>query len=264
VRTLEGLDLVTEPEVLGKAPAPQTKIRLRPLFPGSQLLHLETSLLDGQKTGFFLDQAAPLARSLSWLAGSLKGLKRVRILDVCCYVGQWGAQWAHLLCQLGIEVEVFGVDASTPALTLAKKNVEAQGAFFTALKFDVMDRKGWEEVPECELVLLDPPALIKSRKDLMVGTKAYLKLGRLAVLKATHGFVFSSCSRLMDAARFEGLIQKIGLEHQVLWLGQETQSPDHPIRPGFPESHYLKSWVGLIKRGSRHEERDARRIRCRE
>ena len=70
-----------------------------------------------------------------WLRGlkPAKG-KRLKILDLCCYVGQWSAQLTRVYRDAGLEVDVTAVDASEKALTFAKRNIEAQGASCTTLK----------------------------------------------------------------------------------------------------------------------------------
>src|SRR5262249_32659848 len=154
--------------------------------------------------GFFLDQAGNVELAIARL-GRLKPQKgALKILDLCCYVGQWGAQLSRHFRAQGLEVEVTGVDSSRAALELAAQNVEAQGARVTSLKGEVV--KDLEALPEhaLDLVVSDPPALVKGRKDLPAGKHAYLQLNTQAmrVLRPGGGIVSCSCSGLLEEEDF--------------------------------------------------------------
>ena len=98
-------------------------------------------------------------------------------------------------------------------------------------------------------MIADPPALIKSRKDLAVGQHAYLQLMTQAmrVLKEGGGFVGCSCSSLLTEEVFSEILAKAVSRNQLrmAWVGRGGQSPDHPILQAFPEGQYLKAWVGM-------------------
>lgn len=251
VRKLEGL-LEQEPQVIQKAPGlelQRAQILVRSVL-GGEPIEFRVDLLEGQKTGFFLDQSANIelaALRLKHLAQS-----QIRILDLCCYVGQWGTQLARVFRTEGSKVEVVAVDASAQALELARQNVESQGAKCETLKADVL--KGLEHLPSqgFDIVISDPPALIKSRKDIPAGTHAYLQLATQAMrlVKADGGIVCCSCSALLEEESFTQVLSKAAYRNstQVRWVGRGSQSPDHPILSEFPEGRYLKGWIGIASK----------------
>jgi 23S rRNA (cytosine1962-C5)-methyltransferase len=148
-------------------------------------------------------------------------------------------------------VEILSVDASKTALDFAQKNVEAQGAQFERLKTDVL--KGLEGLPSqsFDLVISDPPALIKSRKEIPQGTHAYLQLNTqvFRVVKPGGAVVCCSCSALLEEEIFTQTLAKAARRNQVQvrWVGRGGPSPDHPVLAEFPEGRYLKCWVGFVE-----------------
>ena len=121
VRRLEGL-VEEPPKVLKEIPGlnlanVKVWIRSASALAGAQedgvLFH--TDLIEGQKTGFFLDQSSNVQAAIQRL-GALVPEKKIRILDLCCYVGQWSTQLARFYKKAGYEVEVTIVDASATAL----------------------------------------------------------------------------------------------------------------------------------------------------
>jgi len=96
------------------------------------------------------------------------------------------------------------------------------------------------------VVVLDPPAFVKRRKDLMKGKEAYRRLNQLAMqLLARDGLLIScSCSHHMPAEDLQAAIQSasrhLGRDAQVLEQG--SQAPDHPVHPAIPETAYLKAF----------------------
>ncbi|HLE00434.1 MAG TPA: methyltransferase domain-containing protein [Bdellovibrionota bacterium] len=208
------------------------------------------NLISGQKTGFFLDQAANIQLAISRLAqvaGSPS--KPVRILDLCCYVGQWGAQFVHALRKRGIQSEVIAVDASAQALDLAKRNIVAAGADCETLRYDVLKDLGTLPNAAFDIVISDPPALIKGRKDIPQGTHAYLQLNTqvFRLVRQGGGVVSCSCSALLEEESFLRVLTKAAARQQrrIRWVGRGSQSPDHPMLSEFPEGRYLKCWIGL-------------------
>ncbi len=217
------------------------------------LISFKVDLLEGQKTGFFLDQfanvqlAALRFKDLSFSDG--KSGQRIRILDLCSYVGQWGTQLSKVFKSQGNEVEVLAVDASAQALEFAKRNIESQGGHCDVLKANVLKDLGALQDKSFDIVISDPPALIKSRKDIPAGTHAYLQLATQAfrLVKKGGGIVACSCSALLEEESFTHVLGKAAQRNsaQIRWIGRGTQSPDHPILVEFPEGRYLKGWVGV-------------------
>lgn len=217
-------------------------------------LQFEVDLIEGQKTGFFLDQAGNISQTMRWLTpfareAARTGKKKLRIVDLCCYVGQWSAQIAAALKQIGIECEIVLVDASQPALDRAKKNAEAAGAQCETRKADVLhDLANWEAA-SFDIVISDPPALIKNRKDVPQGKHAYLQLHTqvMRLVRSEGLVVCCSCSALLEEEDFLATLAKGASRNQrrVRWIARGSQASDHPALAEFPEGRYLKCWIGV-------------------
>jgi len=196
------------------------------------------SPLSGQKTGWFYDQADNRARLARYAT-------RDRVLDVCSYIGAWGISSA-----LQGASQVSCVDASAAALERLTENAARNGVSerIRPLRGDAFEvLRGLRDARErFALVILDPPAFVKRRKDLREGTPAYRRLNGLALdLLAPDGvLVTCSCSHHMDRNAFLGTIQQAarrsGRRLQLLETGQ--QGPDHPVHPAIPETAYLKAF----------------------
>lgn len=234
-RELEGLDKYSK-TVLGELP---------------ELVELEenntrfvTSLEKGQKTGWFYDHRLNRQRTQQYV-------KDKRVLDVFSYVGGWGIE----ALQAGAK-EVTCVDASGFALDLAKQSAALnkreksfntiEGDAFETLKALVEDKEKYD------VVILDPPAFVKRRKDLKEGSLAYRRINRLAMnlIKNEGILVSASCSfhlgneQLLNEIRQASYLANV--ECQVLEQGH--QGPDHPIHPAMKETDYLKSFICHIKK----------------
>jgi 23S rRNA (cytosine1962-C5)-methyltransferase len=229
VRALEGLPLYVE-EALGQAPLMQEV--------QEQGVGFRFPLLGGQKTGWYFDQADNRGRLLRYVAGK-------RVLDVCSYVGGWGVRAAR-----GGAAQVLCVDSSAQALELATENAGRNGvgerlATLQGDAFEVL-RQLREERERFDVVLLDPPAFIKRRKDLEQGILAYRRLNQLGLrLLSKDGIlVSSSCSHHMGEPQLleeiQGAARHTDRSLQLLERGQ--QAPDHPILPAMPETAYLKTF----------------------
>ncbi|MFH1158492.1 MAG: class I SAM-dependent rRNA methyltransferase [Pseudomonadota bacterium] len=194
-------------------------------------------VMEGQKTGWFFDQRDNRA----WAAGLARGGS---MLDIFCHTGGFGVTAAHT----GAESVTF-VDSSETALKMAEKNaalngIEKKCRFVEGKAFDVMEKLAGEN-KKYDVVVVDPPAFIKSRKDMAAGLKGYMKLARLAApLVGKNGFLFfASCSHpagvneLSDAAT-EGMA-KAGRAFQIIRTA--GAAPDHPVHPLLPETGYLKA-----------------------
>jgi 23S rRNA (cytosine1962-C5)-methyltransferase len=251
VRKLEGLE-EEEPRVIKEL----SGVNFRDLqilvasAEGGKPLSFQVDLLKGQKTGFFLDQAANIQLAILRLKHLFS--KKVRILDLCCYVGQWGAQFARAFTDAGIQVEVVSFDASAQALELARKNALLQGASCESVRGDVLKDLDQFADQSFDIVISDPPALIKNRKDIPAGTHAYLQLATqvFRLVRTGGGVVCCSCSALLEEESFTQVLTKAAVRNQVQvqWIGRGAQSPDHPMLTEFPEGRYLKGWVGRVSR----------------
>ncbi|MFW3614599.1 class I SAM-dependent rRNA methyltransferase [Billgrantia antri] len=194
-------------------------------------------VLDGQKTGWFFDHRANRA----WLNGLVAGK---RVLDVFSYVGGWGVQAAAHGAS-----EVLCVDASAQALERVAENAALNGlheqvAVGEADAFEALAALK-ADGEQFDVVILDPPAFIKKRKDIPNGERAYAKLNREAMrLLGRDGLLLSaSCSmhlapeRLVDVVR--GAVRHQDRHGQVIYQGH--QAADHPVHPAIPETAYLKA-----------------------
>lgn len=200
---------------------------------------VEADLHHGQKTGLFLDQRMNRRRA--------EALARDRrVLDLFCYQGEWSLHAAR-----GGARSVLAVDSSEPALAAAARNLErnALAERVTLRRGDAFDvARQLERAGErFGLVVLDPPALVKSRRHLAAGAKAYRELNRAAMaMLEEDGLLFTcSCSHHLDDVLFrQVLLEAARAAHRPFrvleWAGE---SPDHPQLLAVPETHYLKCAV---------------------
>jgi 23S rRNA (cytosine1962-C5)-methyltransferase len=146
------------------------------------------------------------------------------------------------------------VDSSATALEYVGRNARANGVEVTTLKADAFDalKSLQESGARFDVVILDPPAFAKRKKDAPQALAAYRKLNQLALpLIERDGLLVScSCSYHMGAEDLEGAIQGAARHGsrfvQVLEVG--GQSPDHPVHPAIPETRYLKSFFCRVTR----------------
>jgi len=207
-------------------------------------LKFSAPLALGQKTGWFFDQCAN-RRALSKYVR-----KGARVLDVFSYVGAWAVRAARSGAS-----EVICVDSSAPALELAAKNGERNGFTIGTRKgdaFEVLEEMA-KEGARFDVVIVDPPAFAKRRKDLPKALAAYKRLNQLAMqLLASDGILVScSCSYHVSAEDLQDAIAKAARatdKHlQILELG--GQAPDHPVHPAIPETRYLKAYFCRVTDG---------------
>ena len=146
---------------------------------------MTANLWDGQKTGFFLDQSGNIETFLQLIEKrwgkqvTSKTQKPLEVLDLCCHLGQWSVAIGSFLKQKGIPVKITAVDVSQEALQGAEKNFKHHQLDYRTLKLDVMNLEAGEKLlgtSQFDIVIADPPALIKSRKDFEPGKHGYFKL----------------------------------------------------------------------------------------
>jgi len=195
--------------------------------------------LGGQKTGWFFDHRDNRAFVAKLSAGR-------RVLDIYAHTGGFGVQCA-VQGAAGVDL----IDRSAAALQLATRAAEASGVAdrVTTRKADAF--AALEHLVKTggtyDVVICDPPAFAKSRKDVGAATRAYRKLARLAAQVTAPGGVLllASCSFHMDAASFAEQnargVTDAGRSGRL--LRRAGAGPDHPIHPHLPESAYLKAEV---------------------
>lgn len=225
-RDLEGLPHYTE-TAFGEAPETVTIEEGRVAF--------QVPLAGGQKTGWFFDQAANRLALRKYVGGA-------RVLDVFSYVGAWGLGALHAGA-----TEVTCVDSSAAALSTLDATAAANGLKPSTVRgdaFDVLESLHAER-RKFDVVVIDPPAFIKRKKDAPKGEAAYRRLNQLAMqlLERDGVLVSCSCSYHMSEDSLIAGIQRAARHlnrfAQIIELG--GQAPDHPIHPAIPETKYLKA-----------------------
>jgi len=207
-------------------------------------LAFQVPLATGQKTGWFFDQAANRRELPRFIKpGS-------RVLDVFSYAGAWGARALRAGAR-----EVLCVDSSAAALELSTMNARALGGNLQAVKgdaFDVLEEFAAKR-ERFDVVVLDPPAFAKRKRDLPKALAAYKRLNQLAMqLMVADGILVScSCSFHLSAEDLQDAIGKAARSAQkhvqILQLG--GQAADHPVHPAIPETRYLKAYFCRVSDG---------------
>jgi 23S rRNA (cytosine1962-C5)-methyltransferase len=200
-------------------------------------LEFQAQLIEGQKTGWFFDQAANRRALVKYVR------KGARVLDAFSYLGAWGVRAAHAGAG-----EVLCVDSSATALELAASNAERNGGKLTTVRgdaFDVLEDLAKKRV-RFDIVVIDPPAFAKRKKDVPKALAAYKRLNQLAMhLIADDGILIScSCSYHVSAEDLQDAIAKAarGADRHLQILEVGGQAPDHPVHPAIPETRYLKAY----------------------
>jgi 23S rRNA (cytosine1962-C5)-methyltransferase len=192
----------------------------------------------GQKTGWFYDQRD----NRRFMAGLAKDAS---VLDVYSYSGGFGV----LAAKQGAQ-SVICIDRSAAALDAAREAAKLNGvekavSFQKSEAFEALEKLGGTDARKFGVVICDPPAFVKSRKDLKTGAQGYRKLVRLAApLVSRGGFLFvASCSHLVEPTLFAEQVRR-GLrdgERTGRILRSSGAALDHPVHPNLPETAYLKA-----------------------
>jgi len=191
--------------------------------------------LQGQKTGAFLDQRENYAAAAAYARGEA--------LDVFCYQGGFAL---HLAARCS---RVTGVDSSRPALEIAEKNAGLNGRemdWIEANAFDLL-RDYAAAGQQYDVIVLDPPAFAKTKRDVPTAMRGYkeLNLRALKMLRPGGILVTCSCSYHVSSRDLLDAIAEAGLDvHKNLRLLENRgQSNDHPILLRVPETAYLKCMI---------------------
>jgi len=192
-------------------------------------------VLDGQKTGFFLDQRENRLRTRVLAKGR-------DVLDCCCYTGAWSVTAAKAGAN-----SVSAIDSSKPALALAERNAALNGVkdamrWVHGDMFQKLSAIGRGST-KFGLVILDPPALAKSRKRIREALKGYRALNRMAMSLTEPGghIVTCTCSHLVEQEAFMNALVGAAREadRHARIIEVRGQSRDHPVVLGHPETRYL-------------------------
>ena len=206
----------------------------------------------GHKTGFFCDQ-----RDNRRLLASF--CREKTVLDLCCYTGGFAVQAK----KLGGASDAIGVDLDEDALELAKENANLNQV---RVKFAQADAFAYIRDMAAagrtfDVVVLDPPKLIRSRAELEEGTRKHFDLSRLAMRLVVPGGIMltCTCSGLLTHDEFLRLIYasarqagreiapattERGARHavrEVQILAKTGAAPDHPVATNCPETEYLQA-----------------------
>ncbi|SYZ73931.1 conserved hypothetical protein [Candidatus Zixiibacteriota bacterium] len=200
-------------------------------------------ILKGQKTGFYLDQ-----KDLRLLVGKLS--ENRNILNLFSYSGGFG-----IAAMASGAKAVKNIDSSEAALALCQRNADLNGIcqdHMTMLCADVFQFLSGDPVEEYDMVIIDPPALIKAKGNFDAGRKAHHFLNRAAMRLVKDGgyFVTSSCSSFFNEDDLSVTLRRASVQNNLRleFRYSVRQSPDHPISFYFPESYYLKSFICQVRK----------------
>jgi len=198
----------------------------------------DVDLLEGQKTGFFLDQKENRAAAARYCRDR-------EVLDCFCHLGGFGLHAARAGAS-----RVVGVDASSSVVAAARRNGELNSAtvvdfiqsdVFQYLQEALRDRVGFD------VVILDPPSFAPRKKDVPKAIRAYRRLNEMALtlLRPEGTLVTASCSFHLREDVFYRTVSEAAIRagRRLQLLERREQSPDHPVLPGMPETRYLKLGV---------------------
>lgn len=198
----------------------------------------------GQKTGWFYDH-----RDNRHTVAKLATDKKV--LDVFSYIGGWGVQCLHAGAS-----HLTAIDASESALEQLHTNATLNGRAddvetLMGNAFDALQALLTEE-EKFDVIILDPPAFIKKKKDFNKGLQAYKKCNELALrLLAPNGiFVSASCSMHLGDKDLQQVVQKAArhVDRSLSLIYRGGHAADHPIHPAIEESEYLKAQIYKLRR----------------
>jgi len=199
-------------------------------------LRLKVDVKFGQKTGYFLDQRENRAFLKRFSLGK-------RVLDCFSHLGGFGLHAGFFGAR-----EVIGVDISESAVQLAMLNarlnkLENTCRFEVANAFDFL-RTVEREKERFDMVILDPPAFAKSKKNLEGAIRGYkeINLRAMKILSSGGLLVTCSCSHHLSWDLFLKVVEEASLDakRRIRFIAQRGQAPDHPILLGYGESEYLK------------------------
>jgi len=241
----EGLDVESKKVLFGEI-GEQEIVRIK-----ENAVMFDVDVLKGQKTGFFLDQRENRLASIPYFKGK-------KVLNLFSYTGGFSCYAAKAGA-----LEVTSVDVSKEAMALCENNVKLNGGPENGAEGGMKHEAVVADVFEFlegakarglkyDTVVVDPPAFVKSKKDLDAALKAYARVNELALKVLAEGGVLitSSCSGHVTNDMFKQAIFQAALRtgDDLVILKSLGQPVDHPNRIYFPEGSYLKFLI-LKKRG---------------
>ena len=200
----------------------------------------DVDYIDGQKTGFFLDQKYNRQAAARLAKGR-------RVLDCFTHTGSFALNAAK-----GGATHVTAVDISADAIALARANCARNGLeermdFVTADVFHLLTRMAAEGRRDYDFIILDPPAFTKSSTTVKNAFRGYKEINLKAMRLLPRGGYLAtcSCSHFMTEPLFRRMLHDAAADAAVSLRQIEArqQSPDHPILWGVPETSYLKFYL---------------------
>lgn len=227
VRDLEGLPRVSG-VVYGEDPGE--------LIVEENGIRLAINLVEGQKTGTFLDQRENRVAATSYARG--------RVLDCFTYQGAFAL---HLARRADL---VMGIDVSSSAIAQAKRNADLNGAsnikFLEANAFDLL-REMEQAGERFDMINLDPPAFAKNRSAVDAAARGYkeINLRAMKLLRPGGILITSTCSYHMSEDAFLNVLAQAGADalRTIQIIERRMQARDHPVLVSMPETHYLKCMI---------------------
>lgn len=202
-------------------------------------LVFDVDIIGGQKTGFFLDQRVNREK-----IGALSG--GACVLNCFCYTGAFSVYAAR-----GKAARVVSLDISKSACEAASRHLSLNG--YSAEDHPVIEADvfGYLREPgeEFDLIVLDPPAFAKTRRDVPKASRGYKDINMHAMKHLVRGGTLAtfSCSNAIEEDLFYKIVQGAARDArvQLQLLARLEAGPDHPLALGHPEGRYLK---GLLVR----------------
>jgi 23S rRNA (cytosine1962-C5)-methyltransferase len=199
-------------------------------------VRLFVNLVEGQKTGSFLDQRENRIAARNYARG--------RALDCFTYQGAFALHLAR-----GAE-HVTAIDVSAPAIIQGRRNAELNGAlnveFIEANVFDLL-REMEQARERFDVINLDPPAFAKNRAAIEPAARGYKEINLRAMKMLNPGgtLITSSCSYHMSEESFLNVLCGAAADggRSVQLIEKRTQSRDHPVLISMPETYYLKCMI---------------------
>ncbi|NOZ52077.1 MAG: class I SAM-dependent rRNA methyltransferase [Gammaproteobacteria bacterium] len=229
-RLLEGLD--TFVDTIKGAP-----LETLPVIENN--VHFEVSALAGQKTGWFYDHRLNRHRMQHYVNG-------MNVLDVFSYTGGWGIQAAAAGAK-----KVHCIESSNQACQQLLQNAERNK---TQDRINIINADAFDTLAQLrqaknrfDVIIIDPPAFIKRKKDIKQGIIAYQRINKAAMqLLSNNGILISaSCSFHLSREQHLKILRdgakQIKMQLQVIEQGHA--SPDHPTHPAIPETNYLSTYT---------------------
>jgi 23S rRNA (cytosine1962-C5)-methyltransferase len=219
----------------GLAPLQQTlKGEVKPVQILENGLKFQVDPINGQKTGFFLDQ-----REMRQFVR--ENAKNKRVLNCFSYTGGF-----TVYALAGGAIHAESVDISTQAIEEAKINCSLNGFKSQGHAEDVFEFLRARDLAY-DMVILDPPAFAKRAKDVVSACRGYKDINRMALQKMPSGSILitSSCSYFVDEKLFQQVLFQAASDAKrtVRIIGKHRQAEDHPVNLFHPEGSYLKTLV---------------------